>query len=160
MDKGGQFAVVLCGLLAGFLGGVAGRCLPAGGVVTARELILKDSDGRSRWVLSAPETGPLMVMKDAQGRARLKLGEFTTGKVSYAGLQMLDSLDHERFTCGGQTDGSGSGMGLWDQNGTLRYGLGFTDKGNGGMTMFDQQGRERFGLGDAGPRRLQPRLQG
>ncbi len=155
-------AMLLMGLLGGALvqwvgDGPAAQAQPAdagAGRVVARMLVLQDEQGRERGRLTVTEAGPCLVLLDESSQPRLELGQISVTAqphegTDWWGLALHDATGTNRFTCGAQADGSGSGMGVWDNQGTLRYGLGFTDKGNGGLTMNDTQGRPRFGIGMA-----------
>jgi len=117
-------------------------------VVRAEKMILVDRDGREHAVLGIGPEGPALVLKDADGRDRIHLGK-TEGEEPYWSLAFTDAAGHRRYTCGARVDGKASGMGVFDWNGTLRFGLG-ADKGGCGLTLHNESDAEIVSIG-AGP---------
>jgi hypothetical protein len=117
--------------------------------LVASELVIVDQQGRPRMRLGmSAEDRAAIALMDEQGRTRMSLGLLAIPTdLSYWSLAFFDEKGTNRFTCGANDQGSGSGAGLWDNNARLRFGLGFTDQGNGGLVINDSEGRQRFGMG-------------
>jgi hypothetical protein len=117
--------------------------------LVAKELVIVDQQGRPRVRLGmSAEDQAAIALMDEQGRTRMSLGLLAIPTdPSYWSLAFFDKEGTNRFTCGANDQGSGSGAGLWDNNAKLGFGLGFTDQGNGGLVINDSEGRQRFGMG-------------
>jgi hypothetical protein len=117
-------------------------------VVRAEKMVLVDPEGREYAVIGMTPEGPAFVLRDAEGRSRVHLGQ-TGCEEPYWSLAFVDAKGHNRFTCGARVDGKGSGMGVFDWNGTLRAGLGAEEYGCG-LALHNEDATEIVGIG-AGP---------
>jgi len=141
-------------LAAAFAGGFAAE-LTAGRVAQAQEqpaktisaqaFVLVDAMGSERGTLSVEEQGAKLVLRDAKGKERVLLG-CGSAEGPYWGLFARDAEGRDRYVCGARGDGEGSGMGIWDWNGALRYGLGAARHGCG-FILKNEEGAEIIGVG-------------
>lgn len=142
-------SIVLAAFLGGFvaqrLAGAAAHAAEAGNVIRVKSVILVDDEGKERGVLGVLDEGPQLVLKDAEGRTRMALGQAVADPTAWS-LLLKDEGGHNRLACGAQVDGEGSGMGIWDWNGTLRYGLGAERRGCG-LVLNNEEGAEIIGVG-------------
>jgi hypothetical protein len=153
--------VVVLGLLAAFAGGFVAQVAVGGrpaaaqdaqapAAVQARAFAVVDADGRERGRLGLTDDGGVgLTLSDAEGRRRLALGSPTLAdpaKVRWV-LSLWDDKGTYRVLIAARDDGAGAGFGVWDANGTARFGLGAAPNG-GGFSIWDAAGVERAGIGE------------
>lgn len=121
-------------------------------VVRAEAFVLVDADGRERGMLGIVDGGVGLVLKDAEGRRRLALGSPSLSDpegIRWT-LTLHDQQGTYRVIVAAREDGQGCGLGLWDEKGTARLGLGAGPDG-GGISLMDVAGQTRAGMG-VGPK--------
>jgi len=133
------------GNVAQRLPGAARQPGEAENVIRAKSVVLVDDEGKERGVLGVLPDGAQLVLRDTEGRPRMALGE-AVGEATAWSLILKDGEGRNRFACGAQVDGEGSGMGIWDWNGTLRFGLGAERQGCG-LVLNNEEGKEIIGVG-------------
>jgi hypothetical protein len=148
-------------LIAAFAGGFAAQVVVGARPVAAQEqqapaevraqaFAVVDADGRDRGRLGLAEDGGVgLTLSDAEGRRRLALGSPTMAdpaKVRWV-LSLWDQKGTYRVLIAARDDGAGAGLGVWDANGTARFGLGAAAEG-GGFSLRDAAGVERAAMGE------------
>jgi hypothetical protein len=121
--------------------------------VRVRELVLIDDAGKQRAVLGVSADGPQLAFQDSDGKNRIILGQKPRAADQWAQdksqwcLSLIDAKGNDRVLAHVYHEGGGSGLKVGDQNGKVRYSVGYVNDGNGGVSMFDTEGRLRFGIG-------------
>jgi hypothetical protein len=157
--KGGALLVLT--VISAFAGGFAAQ-LPLGRataraqeadtapVLRAGAFVVVDAQGRERATLGMGDDGGIgMILKDVEGRRRLALGSPEAAdpeKLRWV-LSLHDEKGTYRVLVAARDDGQGCGLGLWDENGTARFGLGAAATG-GGFSLRDASGTVRAGIGE------------
>jgi hypothetical protein len=122
----------------------AGDSMGSGpGRLAVSELVVTDGEGRDRIVLAMVDDTPRLVLKDEQGRMRAFVGRVG----DWWAMNLVDGGQTPRTVCASRHDGAGSSWQVRDNQGQMRFVVGFTDRGNGGISMRDARGRRRLGLG-------------
>jgi hypothetical protein len=144
--------MVLAAFLGGFvaqrLAGKSAHAAEAGDVIRTKAVVLVDDQGKERGTFSAEAEGAKLVLRDREGKERVLLGygSAPTPLAPFWGLFVRDAEGRDRYVCGADASGEGSGMGIWDWNGTVRYGLGAERQGCG-FVLNNERGTEIISAG-------------
>lgn len=117
--------------------------VPSNHIVTAQELHLVDSQGRTRMRLATQENGtPCLEMLAQDGQAVLGIEVSLEGR---AKLRLLDSMGRPRAILGVFEEHS-VGLALADETGATRLALGLNSVGPS-LSFLDEQGQVSVGVG-------------
>jgi hypothetical protein len=124
--------------------------MDAPAALRAQTFVIVDAEGQERGTLGVAEDGGVgLALKDVEGRRRLALGSprlADPDRMRWV-LSLYDEKGVYRLLVAARDDGQGCGLGLWDGNGTARFGLGAAAAG-GGFSLRDASGTVRAGMGE------------
>lgn len=112
--------------------------------VSARQFVLRDSDGNVRGVWGLDDSGAVRLsLSDAGERQRVRLSLLRDGS---AGLSLADSADRKLAVLGLLPDHTAN-LALTDPQGIPRAVLGVAPDGSSNLVFADREGATRAGLG-------------
>jgi hypothetical protein len=112
--------------------------------VSARQFVLRDSDGTTRGAWGLGDDGAVrFVLNDGEGRQRVRLSLLRDGS---AGLSFADSADRKLAVFGLLPDYT-TNLALTDPAGIPRAVLGVSPNGSSNLVFADRSGSTRAGLG-------------